>query len=75
MAAISIDEMLETLQENGAEVFQNTMASIGAAIRRNLDHRTKNELHVAFVVFTNEYGIIIQSDRAKELAERIQEDL
>ena len=74
MSAISIDEMLEALLENGEAVFNNTMDSIGKAIGKSLNHRTKNELHVAFVVFTNEYGIIIQSDQAKEMAQKIQEE-
>lgn len=75
MTAISIDEMLEALLENGDQIFNNTMASIGQAIRKNLDHRTKNELSIEFIVFTNEYGIIIQSEKAKEMILRFQEEI
>lgn len=74
MGAISIDEMLEALLENGHEVFKKTMASIQAAMRRNLDHRTRENLKVEFVVFTQEYGIIIESEGAQALAQRIQEE-
>lgn len=74
MNAISIDEMLEALSSNGEKVFTDTMESIKNAIRKNLNHRTRKATKVEFIVFTNEYGMIIQSENAAEFAEKIQEE-
>ena len=74
MNAISVDEMLEALLTNGERVFKDTMDSIKTAIRRNLDHRTRKAAKIEFIVFTNEYGMIIESEDARTFAKKVQEE-
>ncbi|MDO4711526.1 MAG: cobalt-precorrin-5B (C(1))-methyltransferase CbiD [Peptostreptococcaceae bacterium] len=74
MEAISIEEMLDALLEEGQQVFDETMESIGKAMRKNIDHRTKEKIQIEFIVFTNSHGIVLQSSGAQELLARLQEE-
>ena len=74
MNAISIEEMLDALLEEGDVVFKDTMDSIGKAITRNINHRTKEKLRVEFIVFTNSHGCVLKSDGADELLRYLQEE-
>lgn len=74
MDAISIEEMLDALLEEGREVFEQTMRSVGEAMMRNIDHRTKEKIQIEFIVFTNSHGIVLQSDGASELLNCLQEE-
>ncbi|MDO5062117.1 MAG: cobalt-precorrin-5B (C(1))-methyltransferase CbiD [Peptostreptococcaceae bacterium] len=74
MEAISIEEMLDALLQEGQEIFDETMRSIGKAMRKNIDHRTKGKIQIEFIVFTNSHGTVLQSDGAGELLSRLQEE-
>lgn len=73
MEAISIEEMLDALLLEGQEIFDNTMRSIGDAIIRNINHRTKEKIKIEFIVFTNSHGMVLESAGAGELLKQLQE--
>ncbi len=74
MEAISIEEMLDALLAEDEEIFAHTMRSIGKAMKKSIDHRTKERTRVEFIVFTNSHGTVLQSDGAQELLQRLWED-
>lgn len=74
MDAISIEEMLDALLPEGRDIFDKTMQSIGQAIMRNINHRTKEKIRIEFMVFTNSHGMVLESAGASELLKQLQED-
>lgn len=74
MNAISIEEMLDAVLEEGEEIFNLTMNSIGKAMIRNINHRTKEKIRIEFITFTNAHGCILKSEGADELLSYLQEE-
>lgn len=74
MGAISIEEMIDAVLEEGKETFELTMHSIGKAMLKNINHRTKEKIRIEFITFTNAHGCILKSDGADELLSYLQEE-
>lgn len=74
MNAISIEEMLDALILEGEEIYSATMNSIGKAMMKNINHRTKEKIKIEFIVFTNAHGCVLKSDEADELLSYLQEE-
>ncbi|MGB5823296.1 MAG: cobalt-precorrin-5B (C(1))-methyltransferase CbiD [Proteocatella sp.] len=83
MEAISIEETVdimkayEATEDEKSGKAQNfcsrTFDSIEKKIRGHIDHRTKNQVGVEYIVFTKAHGILIESDGAREMMSQLKE--
>jgi len=67
------EDALKILRETGDEaLFRNTMDSITERIGFYLDARVQGRIETGAVVFSNEYGLLGQTERAPDLIEKIR---
>ena len=68
MEAATTDACIALLDEAGLR--ESVMESLLAAIQRHLDHRTAGNMQVGAVIFSNEYGLLGQTETAKKIIEQ-----
>ncbi len=72
MEAVTTDEMHEILCKTGCE--KAVYESITKKIQFHLDYRTKGEMEIAFIGFSNQYGLILESEKARSFIHRMREE-
>lgn len=68
MEAATTDACIALLDEAGLR--ESVLESLLAAIQRHLDHRTAGNMQVGAVIFSNEYGLLGQTETAKKIIEQ-----
>ena len=68
MEAATTDGCIALLDEAGLR--ERVLESLLAAIQRHLDHRTGDTMQVGAVIFSNEYGLLGQTETAKKIIEQ-----
>ena len=68
MEAATTDGCIALLDEAGLR--ERVLESLLAAIQRHLDHRAAEKMQVGAVVFSNEYGLLGQTETAKRIIEQ-----
>lgn len=82
MEAISIEEMVDIMirhdtSENqpgrsvSGNLSQRTFESIEQKIREHIDHRTRKQVQVEYIIFTKAHGILIQSSGARDMISQL----
>lgn len=75
MQSVSVDECIRLIREAG--VLEETLRTISQKIARHLHHRTVDktgrDFCMEYLIFTNVHGVLIQSDGAAELINRLKE--
>lgn len=77
MEAVTVDACLDILQQTGLD--KPVLASISQKIQSHLQHRTSGKsgrtFAVEYVIFTNRYGVLMQSEQAENcIAARREEE-
>lgn len=82
MKAISIEEMVDIMIRHDASegqmgitgsgnFSQRTFESIEKKIREHIDHRTRKQVQVEYIIFTKAHGILIQSSGARDMISQL----
>lgn len=82
MRAISIEEMVDIMIRDDASknqpgrtacrnLSQKTFESIEKKIREHIDHRTRKQIQVEYIIFTKAHGILIQSSGARDMISQL----
>lgn len=79
MDAVSMEEMVELMKKFEASggpqsegFVERTFESIETKIREHIDHRTRKQIQVEYVIFTKADGILIQSSGARDLINQLE---
>lgn len=70
MQAISVDEMHQIMMGTGLD--KEIYRSIAEKITFHLNYRVRNEIEVEFIGFSNQYGLLLESDRVRTFIEEIR---
>ena len=68
MEAATTDASIALLEEAGLR--ESVLESLLTAIQKHLDHRTAGNMQVGAVMFSNEYGLLGQTETAKKIIEQ-----
>ena len=68
MEAATTDACISLLEEAGLR--EPVLESLLTAIQKHLDHRTAGNMQVGAVMFSNEYGLLGQTETAKKIIEQ-----
>ena len=67
----SCDDAIRILKENG--LFEKSFCSITEKISYNLNYKTKGSMQTECILFSNEYGLISESDKAEAFLKLFKE--
>lgn len=73
MAAISIEEMIDIINEESENLGLKTFDSIEKKIREHVDHRTRKKIQVEYIIFTKTHKAVIYSSGALKFLKEIKE--
>ena len=68
MEAATTDACIALLDEVGLR--ERVLESLLAAIQKHLNHRAGDNMQVGAVIFSNEYGLLGQTETAKKIIEQ-----
>ena len=71
LGCASCDDAIRILKEN--DLFEKSFRSITEKISYNLNYKTTGGMHVECILFSNEYGLIAESDNAGEYLKSFKE--
>lgn len=72
MNAITIDECIDILKNT--DILNSVLESIGKSIEKRLNMRVKNKVHIEYIMFTNQFGVLSKSDRALEFCKELRNE-
>ena len=67
MHAATTDACIEILEQ--AQLKETVLSSLLQAIQRHLEHRVRSKYRIGAVMFSNQYGLLGQTENAKEIIE------
>ena len=67
MHAATTDACIEILEQ--AQLKETVLSSLLQAIQRHLEHRVRSKYRIGAVMFSNQYGLLGQTEKAKEIIE------
>ena len=68
MEAATTDACIALLDEAGLR--ERVLESLLAAIQKHLNHRAGDNMQVGAVIFSNEYGLLGQTETARKIIEQ-----
>ena len=69
LQCVACDDALRILQDAGCE--EKTLTGLTERILFHLRHRAGEDLEIGMILFSKEYGLLAQSDNARELIDKI----